>query len=158
MRVILVLLVLGLPVLSPAQQIVIGEYQGYLGSGPNGITSGPDGALWFTESSYNSIGRLSVSGVLSSFAVYRPVGVTPINIASGSDGKLWFTESRAKVGKLTTGGVFNFYTVESGSAPVGITAGPDGQLWITDHGHNLIASISKVPLPLPVSIEMVPSL
>jgi hypothetical protein len=31
------------------------------GSGPYGIASGPDGALWFTENSANNIGRITVA-------------------------------------------------------------------------------------------------
>ena len=34
-------------------------------SGPAGITSGPDGNLWFTEHSGNRIGRLSTTGTLT---------------------------------------------------------------------------------------------
>jgi len=148
MRVITVLLVLaGLAALAPAQQIVIGEYPDYLGSGPNGITSGADGALWFTESSYNSVGRLSVSGVLSSYFYDRPCCSVPIDIATGADGNLWFTAQPAKLGKITTGGIFTFYGgccsyALTGALPGGITAGPDGQLWFTDHSHNDIDSSS----------------
>jgi streptogramin lyase len=32
-------------------------------SGPNGITAGPDGALWFTEAAANKIGRITTAGL-----------------------------------------------------------------------------------------------
>jgi streptogramin lyase len=31
-------------------------------SGPTGITTGPDGALWFTEGGANQIGRITTAG------------------------------------------------------------------------------------------------
>ena len=37
------------------------------GSAPNGITAGPDGNLWFTESDGSRIGRITPSGVASEF-------------------------------------------------------------------------------------------
>jgi len=36
-------------------------------SNPRGITAGPDGALWFTESSGNKIGRLTAGPKRSDF-------------------------------------------------------------------------------------------
>ena len=37
--------------------VITDEYQLTAGTGPVGITAGPDGALWFTESAVNKIGR-----------------------------------------------------------------------------------------------------
>ncbi len=34
---------------------------------PDGVTTGPDGALWFTNLSNNSIGRITTSGVNTNF-------------------------------------------------------------------------------------------
>jgi streptogramin lyase len=39
------------------------------GSLPNGITMGPDGALWFTETGANKIGRVTTAGVISEFPI-----------------------------------------------------------------------------------------
>lgn len=36
-------------------------------SGPNGITAGPDGALWFTNSANNSIGRITTGGRVTNY-------------------------------------------------------------------------------------------
>src|SRR5437764_1215771 len=49
------------------------------GSGPAGIASDPDGALWFTESSGNQIGRVTTAGVFTEYAIptasSRPWGI-----------------------------------------------------------------------------------
>jgi streptogramin lyase len=45
-------------------------------SQPNGITTGPDGALWFTEYTTNNVGGITTAG-----------GVTE------PPGALWFTEN-----------------------------------------------------------------
>jgi hypothetical protein len=49
----------------------------YTGTGidhPNGITAGPDGALWFTSPGNNSIGRITtaMTPVVTSLASPRP--------------------------------------------------------------------------------------
>ena len=55
------------------------------------IARGPDKALWFTGSGSNTIGRISLDGVVTSFTVptfrSQPVGIT-----TGPDGNIWFTE------------------------------------------------------------------
>src|SRR5690349_3952958 len=60
---------------------------------PNGITAGPDGALWFTDFGSQTvtgyIGRISMTGQLSlpyviPFALSQPFAIT-----SGPDGALW---------------------------------------------------------------------
>src|SRR3954468_18775445 len=60
------------------------------------IVSGPDGALWFTDSATNSIGRITTDGtVTNKFPV--PIQTNQDNIALldltvGPDGALWFIE------------------------------------------------------------------
>ncbi len=38
-------------------------------SSPNDITTGPDGALWFTEAQTNKIGRVTTSGTTTEFTI-----------------------------------------------------------------------------------------
>jgi len=98
--------------------------------GPNGITTGPDGAVWFVGE--GEIGRLTTSGAFTEYAIPTAGGLA-LNIVSGPDGALWFTEFPSKIGRVTTSGVFTEYTVPTAnSAPEGITAGPDGALWFTE--------------------------
>ncbi|MBO0795988.1 MAG: hypothetical protein J2P36_34280, partial [Ktedonobacteraceae bacterium] len=51
-------------------------------SNPTGITSGPDGALWFTETSAGKIGRVTVQGKISEFPL-PTADSHPYDITSG---------------------------------------------------------------------------
>jgi len=44
-------------------------------SGPQSITAGPDGALWFTENGGNKIGRITTAGAVTEYTV--PTGISP---------------------------------------------------------------------------------
>jgi virginiamycin B lyase len=96
----------------------------------NGITSGPDGALWFTETNYssvNEIGRITTGGSISETAL--PAGTGPERIVSGSDGALWFTEFCAgMIGRITTSDSVTTYSPGT-SYPYALTSGLDGTLW-----------------------------
>jgi streptogramin lyase len=99
---------------------------------PSGITTGPDGNLWFTNMDSDSIGRITPAGVVSTFT---GVGISmPLGIAPGPDGNLWFTNyGNDSIGRITPSGVVsNFPTGETGSNPTAIVAGPDGNLWFTN--------------------------
>src|SRR5215472_5663160 len=60
-------------------------------SGPYGITTGPDGNLWFTEANANDIVRVEAGGVITVFPIPTPGG-GPSVITTGADGALWFIE------------------------------------------------------------------
>jgi virginiamycin B lyase len=112
-------------------------------SHPYGITTGPDGNLWFTESTGNNVGRITTSGAITEF----PVPTTasgPAGIVAGPDGNLWFVESAAsKVGKMTTAGsAVEFPTITAAAGPINITKGPDGNLWFTEGNANNVARIT----------------
>ena len=108
---------------------------------PSGIALGPDGALWFTNAAGNSIGRISTTGAVSSFAdakISAPTGIT-----AGPDGALWFTNSLSNsIGRITTGGVVSEFTGTGIDGPHGITTGPDGALWFTNSLGNSIGRIT----------------
>src|SRR5215831_18955009 len=89
----------------------------------NGIVSGPDGNLWFTEINSNKIGRITTAGVVTEFDV--PTANSHPVLITSSAGDLWFTEQAAnKIGRITTAGVFTEYPIPTAaSGPVGITAG-----------------------------------
>ncbi len=112
-------------------------------SGPFGIASGPDEALWFTEHAAGQIGRITTAGIFTEFTI-PTVGSNPVGIAVGPDGNLWFTEeSSNKIGRITTTGVFTeFPTPTLGSNPIGIVAGSDGNLWFTEGTGNKIGRIT----------------
>ncbi len=110
-------------------------------SGPLGVTTGPDGALWYTNSDGDSIGRISPTGVVSSFN--DPSIDAPSRIASGPDGALWFTNTgNDSIGRITTAGVVSNFSNPSVSSPQAITAGPAGNLWFTNTGNDSIGRIT----------------
>jgi virginiamycin B lyase len=107
---------------------------------PTAITSGPDGALWFTNEASNSIGRMTTAGVVTN---YPGAGINPYSITLGPDGALWFTTmgncfvgtkpcDPGSIGRITTSGVIANYTDPTIVEPQGIAAGPDGALWFSD--------------------------
>src|SRR6266436_741926 len=55
-------------------------------SQPAGITLGPDGNLWFTESRADQIGKITPNGSITEYPL--PSGVAS-GIAAGPDGNLW---------------------------------------------------------------------
>ena len=87
-------------------------------SRPLGITTGPDGALWFIENGASKIGRITTAGVVTEFPV---LSANPQlqNITTGPDGALWFTEYAGnKIGRITTAGVVTEFPIPTaGSNP-----------------------------------------
>lgn len=107
------------------------------GAQPLQITSGPDGALWFTTFRGGVIGRIDTSGHSHSFRV--PHGAETRGITVGPDGAIWFTENNPdSIGRLDPGtGLITLHHLPSllgNVTPVSITTGPDGALWFTESG------------------------
>src|SRR5947209_7131769 len=90
-------------------------------SSPRGITSGPDGNLWFTEETGNKIGRITPAGTIAQFVIPTAASA-PLGIAQGADGNLWFTESTGnKIGRITPTGAFSEFVLPTASSkPNGI--------------------------------------
>ena len=142
-----------------------------------GVTTGPDGALWFTESNLNQIGRITPSGVVTLFPLpANPWGPAacpnlcgPNSITMGPDNALWFTGDH-EIGRLATSGVTNIFPTGGSTAEGGITTGPDGALWFTETnsfgGANAIGRITTsgtlteyaLPNSFPTSITAGPDL
>jgi virginiamycin B lyase len=115
------------------------------GSGPNGITLGPDGAMWFTEFHNAKIGRIASDGTITedppSTSTQLTAGADPAGIVTGSDGNIYFSEfesgGNGAIGELdpNTGDLVNEYaTPTSGSEPDGIAVGSDGAVWFAEQG------------------------
>jgi len=120
---------------------------------PLSITTGPDGALWFTNSTGGSLGRITTSGVITHY----PVGRGAVSVTTGPDGALWFTSpatllccgsnlvgTGASIGRLTTSGTVTTYPIGTGDLadPGNITAGPDGALWFAQAAPSAIGRIT----------------
>jgi streptogramin lyase len=114
-------------------------------SEPVGITSGPDGALWFVEQTGNNVGRITTAGAVTEFAI-PTVNSAPTSVAAGSDGNLWFTEeSGNKIGRINPAThIITEFSAGIGafSLPFAITSNPDGNLYFTEFDGNKIAQIT----------------
>jgi virginiamycin B lyase len=126
------------------------------GSVPGGITSGPDGALWFGESgvpgsgpSQNQFERITTSGSLTEYPIPIPTPTSdgalpvPYAAAAGPDGNLWYTVATyvyftpyytplgGLIARVTPAGAVTEYRlpINAETTPTWIAAGPDGALW-----------------------------
>jgi virginiamycin B lyase len=113
-------------------------------SRPYTIVAGPDGNLWFTESTANKLGRITPSGVITEFPV--PTAASgPYGIAVGREGDLWFTERFGnKIGRFHIATqTFQEYVIHTPFAqPWEIALGADGNLWFTEEDVGFIGRIT----------------
>jgi len=131
-----VTVVLGLEMVPSALAVpTVNSFQTPTGqSSPTVITPGPDGNLWFTETSGNRIGKITPAGNITEFLLPTQASL-PSGITAGPDRNLWFTEpGNAKVGRITPTGTITEFALPSNKTDLfaDITAGPDGALWFID--------------------------
>jgi streptogramin lyase len=121
---------------------------------PSGITAGPDGNVWFTETGADKIGRITTNGDISEFPLSPASG--PIGIVLGPDGNLWVAEAYAnKIAMISpAGALIGEYAVPTANSDNRfITSGPDGNIWFTETRGNKIGritpkgDITEFPLP-----------
>ena len=114
------------------------------------ITTGSDGALWFTDDAPAAprIGRIDpVSDAVTMFALPsgpgQPFsGAQPLEITAGPDGALWFTTFRGgSIGRIDTLGAVKAYPVPGGGATRAITVGPDGAIWFTQSSPDAVGRL-----------------
>jgi len=118
------------------------------------ITQGPDSNLWFTNPD-QSIGKITLAGVVTSFILPFTSFDSPFDITAGSDGALWFTELLGnRIGRISTGGQIDEFVLPSfvpqfGVRPTAIALGPDNNIWF---GETLTDTIGRIT-PLGVITE-----
>jgi virginiamycin B lyase len=116
----------------------ITEYPIPVETTPYGITTGPDGKIWFVDSGNHvggpAVGRMGTSGAISSSDVV-PLPSSKLGLAAtlGPDGNMW-VEQGAQVDKVPVGvsltSEITEYALGSGTGGYGsIVPGPDGRLW-----------------------------
>jgi streptogramin lyase len=100
---------------------------------PDGITTGPNGALWFTDDGNQVIGSITTAGA---YALQEPITGQEVStgITSGPGKKLWFTlgDESGGIGSITTFGDVQLFKDRGGEYTQGITVGPDGALWFAE--------------------------
>jgi virginiamycin B lyase len=76
------------------------QYHAVRCSEPSAIALGPDGAMWFTETAYDHIDRITRDGHITRYQVPTEASA-PYGITAGPDGAMWFTERHAnKIGRI----------------------------------------------------------
>jgi virginiamycin B lyase len=116
---------------------------------PEGIASGPDGKVWFTETNTNQIGRIPTNATstasMEHFSLPNP-NSRPVHIVAGPDGLMWFTEQQAnRIGWMDPKDPNNngdFALPTDAAAPDVIVVGPDGSLWFTEVTADQIGRVS----------------
>jgi streptogramin lyase len=139
-------------------------------SSPGDLTVGPDGNLWFTETSFGStgivtgsaIGRITPAGAFTEFPLPAGHG-SPGDLTVGPDGNLWFIEyfpreypsspppPFGKIGRITPSGAITEFPLPDNGSSGDLTVGPDGNLWFPDStGIGRITpagALTEFPLP-----------
>jgi streptogramin lyase len=124
-----------------------------LGNGLFGITGGPDGNVYFTDTQDNAIGQIDPSGNIHEFpnapgkgGGFFKNGLDGITL--GSSNNLVFAEStQGALGEMTTEGSYNSIPIDStgddtGQEPDQITTSKDGTIWFTENGANAIGELT----------------
>jgi virginiamycin B lyase len=116
---------------------------------PNHLTTGPDGAMWITDSSLGKIWRIAKTGKIRSYEL----GDMPVGIASAY-GSLWVTDSSDDaVYRVETDGSSKRYPLPAGVGAADIVKGADGALWFAESRGDKIGRITtdghidEFPLP-----------
>ena len=123
----------------------ISEYDDGLTSGVGlwGITTGPDGNLWFSEETHNAVGRITPDAVITEFSAGFPTG-SPRGIVTGPDGNLWVAMAGGDgaIAQVTKAGEVTEFPVPTPGDPTDIAVGPDKNLWYVDSAAHLIGRIT----------------
>lgn len=146
------------------------------GNEGRGITSGPDGNVWFLffSQTHNGIARMTItSPAVTEFTNEIDARGDLEDITTACDGALWFTEaaeteSQGTVYRTTTDGTTTAYRagLPTDSSIFGITDGPDRNLWITNFadpgnvlrvGTGACALSAQAASPAEETIEVTPS-
>ena len=104
---------------------------------PSGITTGPDGNLWFVAPgapNAQEVVRVTPSGVFTEFPTNYAGSVDLAQITSGPDGNLWVTEYNSnRIARVTTAGVISQFDVPTTNAQSGFITASSSALWFSEH-------------------------
>lgn len=115
------------------------------GSQATGLTSMPDGSVWFANCPLNEIGRTVTGTPITWF----PTPDHPDKIVAAPDGTLWFSEPYVgRIAHMTTAGAITEYTIpdarpdnQSSLQTLGLALGKDGSVWFTEPQLNKIGHL-----------------
>ena len=134
----------GIGEISPSGSITL--HTDPLIDGPQDVTVGGDGNIWFTDptgpdpgAGTGQIGRFNPTTNAFTFFSSGSV-VFPFNIATAPDGSVWFNGGGSVAQRMHTGGTGTAgslgVTTNTGGTTGDIARGPDGNMWITKSNAN----------------------
>jgi streptogramin lyase len=109
------------------------------GAHPIDIAAGPDGNVWFDETTAGKIGRITPTGTITEFSVPSD-GLQLTGVTGGPDGNIWFCQSSSttgvnKIDKMTPAGAISevgtLFTAGPNTGVSHMHPGPDHNLWFT---------------------------
>jgi streptogramin lyase len=143
---------------SLTQSAIVPSGNGTGTAGLDGITTGSDGNLWFTEAGASNLGSVTPNlAVIHELPTSTP-GAGPAGITAGPDGALWFAESAAsRVGRVVPPGTITT-VAGNGTVSFGGDNGPataaelnlaaaatvdaTGDLFIADFSNNRVCEVT----------------
>jgi virginiamycin B lyase len=120
------------------------EFPTSSGYTPQMMTTGPDGNVWYTNSVYGKLGKVTPSGQLTEYSVKND----PAGILTGPDGNLWY----AGYGVIVRIDAVESYTefpvpkINGQGSVMGMTVGGDGRFWYTYNDFNHRAKVGAMTL------------
>jgi len=115
--------------------------------GVQNLVTGPDGKMYLTEASADSIGIFDPANPDTIVQHTTPTtGSNPHEITVGPDGNIWFTEADDnRIVEFSTADPATMHAFPSGglgaAEPYGITSGPDGAIWFAERTGNAIGRL-----------------
>ncbi|HTX60319.1 MAG TPA: hypothetical protein VMH02_11675, partial [Verrucomicrobiae bacterium] len=103
-----------------------------LGAATTYVTEGPDGNMYLTDTTNESLDQFNPSSgyVTNSFSV--PFSDL-YGAAPGSDGAMWVADQDLEgIDRITTYGSLAQYSTQLGGSPIGVATGNDGTIWVAD--------------------------
>lgn len=117
------------------------EYSIAANSYPDGITTGPDGNLWYTTWEGEKFGTVTPTGIVHETTL--PKYHSARDIIAGTEGNLWFDEPNpSAIDKLTPSGKITEYPVPWHGVLWHLTQGPEGDLWFTRSENGTIGKMT----------------
>jgi virginiamycin B lyase len=109
-----------------------------------GITTGPDGNLWWSDFIGNQIAKMTTQGMINEFGG----GIFyPRLIIAGRDGNVWFADDTVvRLGRITPTGTITVFSGNAGGlvggSIWGLAVAPDGNIW-TAGGHEVARTLAS---------------
>ncbi|MGH9256165.1 MAG: virginiamycin B lyase family protein [Vicinamibacterales bacterium] len=128
--------------------VVIDEWTVPVGSRPHDPAVAPDGSIWYTGQTANTLGRLNpITASVTEYALPTPRS-GPHGLVADAAGHIWYTGNTARlVGRLdpTTGVVLEFPMSDTRARdPHTPILDAAGTLWFTVQGGNVVGRLAPV--------------